>query len=604
MQVVPKDFTLHALLTNPNEQFVVPSYQRRYAWRAPQQTALFKDIDMLLPGDGHLFGMLILHTEYYHGGLNKVGVVDGQQRLTSITILLYALYKKFSELGDNYTASQIKQMLYSGNPEIEKIPKLVLGELDNPDYVNLLNDKFDKINNKNILGAYTVFSGFINQSLEGENEGWLTAYFQKLVHTAKIIRLDVQQAQDAYKLFETINNRGLKLSATDILKNFVLGHAAKISNDKLEEAKELWSDLIIALDGIPTDDFFRQYVSSVYKRKISMSKLIEEFKKHYFKNVLEVDKLGEYRYNYGLDNIEESQSDEDDIEDDNDLDSLENEIAEDETNSIRQDIADYLAEIVKAAQCYSKIWNRSFGNEKLNQKMADLQAIRSFPSYIFLMHYLQYDLEKKKVYEVLDMIATVMLRRHMTGTSTAYNDDIFAKLMRLDIEENDVTEIRNVLLEYYIGDDEFIDKFPLHELKQRVLNRARYILTKIEYFISGDTNELSINSTEDVHVEHIIPQKITTKNSKKEFGDWESYLPGNAKLEHKKRVNRIGNMTLFSGRLNIKISNGPFLDKRQEYRNSNINLTKSLSEERYFKFDHLDKRGKELAEIAVKIWRL
>lgn len=107
-----------------------------------------------------------------------------------------------------------------------------------------------------------------------------------------------------------------------------------------------------------------------------------------------------------------------------------------------------------------------------------------------------------------------------------------------------------------------------------------------------------------VYVEHIIPKKIRSKTSKKEFGDWENYLPGNVHLEHKKRINRIGNMTLFSGKLNIKVSNGPFLDKRREYQNSNIQLTKSLSHYKYFKFDHLDNRGKELAEIAVKIWRL
>ena len=63
-------------------------------------------------------------------------------------------------------------------------------------------------------------------------------------------------------------------------------------------------------------------------------------------------------------------------------------------------------------------------------------------------------------------------------------------------------------------------------------------------------------------------------------------------------------MTLFSGKLNIKISNGPFLDKRREYQNSNIQLTKNLTTYKYFKFDHLDNRGKELAKIAISIWKL
>lgn len=115
MNVVPKDFTLHALLHNPNEQFLIPSYQRRYAWRYPQQAALFRDIDMLLDNDGHLFGMLILHTGIYKGGLNTVDIVDGQQRLTTTTILLKAVMDKFKELNFEFEATQIAQLLYCGD---------------------------------------------------------------------------------------------------------------------------------------------------------------------------------------------------------------------------------------------------------------------------------------------------------------------------------------------------------------------------------------------------------------------------------------------------------------------------------------------------------
>ena len=147
MNIVPKDFTLHGLLNSPNEQFRIPSYQRRYAWQYNQQVALFRDIDMLLPGDGHLFGMLILHTEGHHGGINVVDVVDGQQRLTSITILLKVLHDIFEESKDSFTTGQIAQLLYCGDPK-DKIRKLILGELDEPDMQNL----FDMRKSLNALG--------------------------------------------------------------------------------------------------------------------------------------------------------------------------------------------------------------------------------------------------------------------------------------------------------------------------------------------------------------------------------------------------------------------------------------------------------------------
>ncbi|HET8803822.1 MAG TPA: DUF262 domain-containing HNH endonuclease family protein [Aequorivita sp.] len=603
MDIRPKDFDLHGLLHSPNEQFVIPSYQRRYAWGFGQQAALFRDIDMLLPGDGHLFGMLILHTEGHHGGINEIKVVDGQQRLTTITILLKVLHEIFMNRGDEYTASQIMQLLYCGDPK-QKIPKLVLGQLDNPDMVHLFDNKLDKIKNGKIRQAYETYQSFVGKGMEDEPEKWLKSFYQKLVQTAKIIRLDVQHSQDAYKLFETINNRGLRLSATDILKNFILGHSAKIGVEKLKRVRELWGDLIVALDGISTDDFFRQYVSGLYTRKISNTKLIEEFKKEYFKKVKDVDKLGEYLYNYG------TQEEEDFDEERDDLEEIEEVIYDGEEIGIpenqRVDIEEFLQEIVNAASCYSKIWFSKFNVQKINNRIDELKAIKSRPSYIFLMHFLQENNNNsKEKLAVLDMIAALMLRRHMTGQSTAYNDDIFAKLLRLKEDDKyDIEAIKKSLLEDCPDDEEFKDRFSTHELKERVIDRARYILSKIEYQITGNTDELRINSTEDVHVEHIIPKKIKTRKSKKEFGDWESYLPGNVHLEHKKRVNRIGNMTLFSGRLNIKISNGPFLDKRREYKNSNIQLTKNLADYKYFKFDHLDNRGKELAEIALKIWKI
>lgn len=608
MNVVPKDFTLHSLLNNPKEQFIIPSYQRRYAWRYPQQAALFKDIDMLLDNDGHLFGMLILHTGHHHGGVNTVNVVDGQQRLTSTAILLLVMKTKFEEFKDEFTTNQLAQLLYCGDYTKSKVRKLVLGELDEPDMDYLFKGKLDKIKNKRIVEAYETYTNFIEKGIVEGGIEWLEKYYNKLLHTAKIIRLDVHEAKDAYKLFETINNRGLRLSATDILKNFILGHASKLGDKQLEDTKDLWSELIINLDGINSDDFFRQYVSSIYTRKISRTKLIEEFKKHYFKNVEGVDKLGEYRYNYGY--IEEESLEDEDDGTNGDIDDMqEMEIETDETieeKEQRVDIIGYLQEIVDASACYSKIINLKFTDQKVNQLLKDLRSIKSFPSYIFLMHFLQLqDISRRDTLEVLKMIGALMLRRHVTGRSTAYNDNIFASMLRLDhTDENYIQNIKESMFEHYPDDDEFEDRFATHELKERVIDRARYILSQIEYHITGETSEVLISCTEDVHVEHIIPKRITTKKSKREYGDWMEYLPGNVVLEHKKRVNRIGNMTLFSGPLNIKISNGPFLDKREEYRKSNIQLTKDLVEYEDFKFVNLDERGEELASIAKNIWRI
>ena len=99
MQITTNKFTLKQLLSSSNEQFIVPGYQRRYAWGHKQNAALFDDIDLLKEDDNHLFGMILCHTGTHTGGMNQSELVDGQQRLTSITLLLLALRNRFDVLG-------------------------------------------------------------------------------------------------------------------------------------------------------------------------------------------------------------------------------------------------------------------------------------------------------------------------------------------------------------------------------------------------------------------------------------------------------------------------------------------------------------------------
>jgi hypothetical protein len=136
------------------------------------------------------------------------------------------------------------------------------------------------------------------------------------------------------------------------------------------------------------------------------------------------------------------------------------------------------------------------------------------------------------------------------------------------------------------------------------VDRARYVLEQIEYHLIKDKGEYKLSSAKDVHLEHIIPQVINTKKAKKEFGDWVTYLGPGAIIKHKKYVSRIGNLTLLAGELNIKASNNPFNNKKENYKKSNLKLNDSLANHyRQFKFQQVDDRSRELTEIALKIWK-
>jgi hypothetical protein len=95
-----------------------------------------------------------------------------------------------------------------------------------------------------------------------------------------------------------------------------------------------------------------------------------------------------------------------------------------------------------------------------------------------------------------------------------------------------------------------------------LIDRARYCLEKIEASKHDAQDELQVLGSDDVHVEQIMPQKIKTKKAKDEYGDWVSYLGNNSEATHSRYVDRIGNLTLFAGPLNIGASNNPFWQKK------------------------------------------
>lgn len=602
MNIVPNKLSLAQLFANSNEQFVVPSYQRRYSWKIQHTGALFDDIDLLKDNDGHLFGMIILHAGAYNGGFMTPELVDGQQRLTTLTILLKSIEKAYRKIERDETANEIRKMLQCKGPDKVLKNKLQLGDLDNPDYqIIMAEGDFDEIENKHLKDAIEYFDFWLSEYEEED----LDLFFHKLINVAVIIRLDVTLAQDAYKLFETINNRGLKLSATDIIKNFLLGHASKINDDNtLEQVKLIWAQIITELDGINTDNFFRQYFCSILKRKITFNGLVEEFKTYYIKNVENTDLLGEFEVYLDTSSDDEEEAIfENEVE--NNSDENNNELTEQPSKKLT--IIEFLKRIRSASEIYRKMCYEDFSEQWMNIHITNLWRVQCFPSFIFLMHFFQKDYTKKTKINVLKMIETFMLRRHICERRTGENDYIFAQLMNC-LEEKTEDEMlysfRERLMDYYPDDAEFEDKLPTYQFKGKVEDRARYILEQLEYEKRGNTKETLISTSEDVHLEHIVPQTINTKKAINEYGDWITYLGEKALVKHKKYVSRIGNLTLLAAPLNIQASNNPFTRKKSSYRQSDLLITKDLATKSDFKFYHIDQRGEEISKKALEIWNI
>lgn len=590
MKITPTTLTINQLFSSNSEQFIIPPYQRRYSWGEKQWSDLFNDIKLLNQNDTHLLGNILCLISDHAVGINKLELVDGQQRTTTLTILIQALADIFQELRiDDLHKEQEAMLTCKGFDRIPK-RKLVLGDLDDPDYIRFLENKDIELSkNQRFIDAYNYFYS----ELEKFNQAEMYEFVHKLTSNTFVIRLDVADAKDAYKLFETINNRGLKLSSTDIIKNFLLGHASLIDESTLEDVKGYWTEVIINLDGIKTDDFFRQYLSYILKKKITATNIISEFKNLYFNTVKEAENLNEFVV------YEEPINETDDDVSEEILDMEEQkEMNANHTDKIS--IIEFAKRLCIHSNIYRQIRNQSFENKKFNRHLRNLTMIKSFPSNIFLIDLFQRDIKEKQTVQILKLIETFMLRRHVCGYRTNELDAIFASLIHIE-DELTVLKVEENLLKHLPGDNEFKEKFSLHSFKNNE-GRAKYVLEEIEYDLINDQGEFILRSGVDVHLEHIIPQKIQTKKSKNEFGNWEDYLGEGAVELHREHVNKIGNLTLLAQSLNISASNNPFKAKVMEYKKSNIQITKEILDYDQFKFEQVVERCKELGGKAVIIW--
>ena len=605
MKITPTPLTINQLFSTRNEQFLIPAYQRRYAWQWKQCKELFNDIKYLANDDSHLLGNLVCLIGAHSANINQLEVIDGQQRITTLSLLLTALSHAFTEKGDD-EADKIQGLLKSSGVDRVKHNKVELGELDNPDYIKVLNGlDLDTIHNENIQKNLSYFKEWISELSDEE----FNSFYYKLMDKVSVIRLDVFQAKDAYKLFETINNRGLSLSSTDIIKNFLLGHASSLDQQTLDAVKENWKNIIISLDGISTDEFFRHFMCSQLRRKITFTYLNDEFKKLYVNSVEGCEGLAEYRVYAKIKINETDEDEEDELADDLDAILLEydEQIDPEEatTEELKLTAVAFTTRLANYAKIYSYIRKRKFSNQKVNSAIFDLQRIKSIPTYTFLLEMFSRDsISDSDRLSILRMIAVFVLRRHICSRQTGVLDDVFSDLVNCLDKDDIKKEVKERLVRDIPGDEEFEINFTRADFK-RSINRAKYVLEQVEYNMHETEGEFSINSGAEVHLEHIIPQTITTKKSKREFGDWEVYLGDGAKLTHADYVNRIGNFTLLGQKLNIVASNNPFQDKLEQYKKSSLKITQEIVDDyEEFRFNESANRSKILAKKAVKIWSL
>lgn len=534
--------------------YKIPKYQREYTWGINEWNQLFDDI--ISNEEGYFLGSYICVTKSAMG-IPELEVIDGQQRFTTISILLAAIYTKLNANRDNLDEDDIstlinirKELTYSEEKGVYKpklLPQVQNSNLD--DYLSLLSEnniisgKIKKPNNAGNRRIYKAFKYFnkcideyVNENIsDNKSETTILLELKDKFNEAIIVGIEVDSHRDAYMLFESLNNRGVPLSAVDLIKNTLISVAE--SSKRSDECYEEWKTALGYLtDEYSTQErFFRQYYNA-FREELNQPFLSENPSKRYPLAYL----------------------------------ATRTTLLEIYEKLIKKDFERFLENLVKEACIYSIIINNSDEDRIYKDKLLDLERIQGAPSYILLLYILteqeRLSLTDKQILELVDMLTVFFVRRNITDIPNTRNlnkifMDIIENIKNMNGEEI-CKFIKNNLKEISASDEIFKQKLsgPVYDENPEA---TRYILCSIEALHQTKETYTDLwrrdNSNKYVWtIEHIFPEGQNIPES------WVNMIAdGNrekAKEYLEKYVHTLGNLTITG--YNQNLSNMPFIDKR------------------------------------------
>ena len=259
--------TIKALLDNSNSSFVVPRHQRQFEWNKEQWSDLWNDINTGEIEDSHFLGSIVVIPSDRAGfKINNFEVNDGQQRLTTILILLSVIRDHAQKIGNSEFAQYIYDHYLSSNfldgSSKKVVAKMTLGLLDNQEFGkvckgDLLNNPQD--NSHRIFECYNYFISLISNYTFEE----LEEISERVINKIIVVYINVADKLNAFRLFETLNDRGLALSAVDLIKNHLLMRAASDGNDVLlNSIVEEWLEMYQKIRNYDPVTFFYRFILS------------------------------------------------------------------------------------------------------------------------------------------------------------------------------------------------------------------------------------------------------------------------------------------------------------------------------------------------------
>ncbi|UOS12122.1 DUF262 and DUF1524 domain-containing protein [Helicobacter pylori] len=525
------------------KQFVIPVYQRVYSWDKEQCKQLWDDIvktggdDKM---DGHFIGSIVfVHDGIYSTSHNELLIIDGQQRLTTITLLLTALR---DHLSDGVKRKEIENHYLINS---DKKFRLILSESDKDTLLSLIDKDKRKPSepSSKIVENFKLFEEWI------KNTNKLETIFKGL-KKLMIVEIALEKGKDDPQLiFESMNSKGVELAQTDLIKNYI------VMETEIEKQ----------------EGFYNKYWRAMEEEFKQNEKWFDRFVRHYLTIKTKIPNIN--KVYVALKDYQQKE---------------------------RIGIEDLLKDLQKYCGYFCQIAFKKEANKDLNKALGFLVDLEMDVIYPLLLElYSDYSdgvLSKDDFRRSIALIESYICRRAVCGIPPNGLNKFFASFTK-HIQQDEYFKSLKAHFgsltnnQRFPNNDEFKDCFiaiNFYNLKEK----KKYFFERLENF---DTEE-PVN-TQECTIEHIMPQELTEEE------EWERDLGENFKEIHDKYLHTIGNLTLtgYNQKYSNK-SFQEKKGMEKGFKDSPLSLNQGLRDLKSFGEEEIKKRANDLADLALKIW--
>jgi uncharacterized protein with ParB-like and HNH nuclease domain len=548
-------------LEGSDKRFLIPVYQRNYEWHEPQCKQLFNDLEEIAKKnkENHFFGSFV---SINYGGGYEFQIIDGQQRITTISILMLALFhlldkKEIKSDSEHLKSRLMEDYLVDKYQPREKRIKLKTTSNNQEFYSKLFSNPGIDAKTSNVVNNFNYFLSRIRNSTVSADD--LFNSIRKLI----IIDIIISENDDPQRIFESINSTGLDLSESDKIRNFLL------MNLKPDQQEYLYDN----------------YWKIIEKNCLEDSQKVSMFIRDYLTiKTGYIPKIGSIYYEF--------------------KEFFEKE--EFERSELMKELSDYSKwyNVIITSE-YRESKRVSYALRRINQ----IEATVTFPFILELFMMLsENQIDKKSLYEILEVIETFLFRRWIVDLTSNALNKIFATLHKeinkhLPSGDNrNYKEVLNHLLLSKKGNfrfpnnDEFIEGLRTKDIYLLNQKNKHYLFEKLENRDSVEhVNVYDMLKDGVLTIEHIMPQTLSD--------DWILELGDNYHEIHEKWLHKLANLTLTG--YNSKYSNHSFQVKKsmdKGFLDSNLKLNEYLKSIDQWTLDEMEIREDKIIKLALKTW--